>query len=104
MFYEECRANNKINLYNYNIYCYNIFAFTVSTTGSVQYREVKAFLKNQANRILKFLSIRTFDERTITLSKEHLIYTRKSSTDEFNPEQVTQKANIYQYFIIANHT
>ena len=85
MFYEECRANKHVTNIIW-IYCYNIIAFTVSSTGSVQYSDVKAFLKNQPNRIITYLSIRTLDERTITLSKEHLIYTRKSSTDEFNPE------------------
>ena len=49
------------------------------------YSEVKTFMKNQPNVIDTYLEISTLENRTVSLSSDHLIYTRKSNDDKFYP-------------------
>ena len=54
----------------------HLFSFdTVTSTGSVTYSEIRAFLKKQPNMINHYKTITTADE-TVTLTLNHLIYAR----------------------------
>ena len=66
-------------------WCYKIIDFTVTSTGSVKYSDVRAFMKKDHNTITKYLSITTDCNKTLTLSPNHLVYARKGSREEFNP-------------------
>ena len=64
-----------------------IFAFvidTVSSDGAIIYTEVKGFLENQPNMISQCKSISTVHE-SLTLTRNHLVYARKSSAHQFYP-------------------
>ena len=56
----------------------------VSSTGTVTYSEVTAFLKKQPNKMTQCKSIVTVNG-TLTLTGNHLVYARKSFADQFNP-------------------
>ena len=56
----------------------------VSSTGTITYSEVRAFLKKWPNILTQYKSIVTMKE-TITLTDDHLIYARKNSADQFTP-------------------
>ena len=62
-----------------------VFCNIVSSSGSVQYSEVKAFLKKIPDVIMKYMSITTDANKTITLSENHLIYAKKFTTEQFHP-------------------
>ena len=57
----------------------------VSSAGRLMYSKLRTFLKKQNATVLKYKSIATSVNNTITLTGNHLIYGRKSFTDEFNP-------------------
>ena len=59
----------------------------VSSSGTVKYSVIKAFLKNQPKRVTEYKLIATLNE-TLTLSGNHLIYARKSVDDQYNPMSV----------------
>ena len=50
----------------------------------VGYSEVRAFLKKQQDIIAQYKSITTVN-KTITLSRDHLIYARKSFVGQLSP-------------------
>ena len=56
--------------------------------SSLKYSEVKVFLKQKANVVMVYKSITTSNNDTIHLSNNHLIYSRKTSTETFSPLQV----------------
>ena len=63
-----------------------IFIFhTVSFRGKVRYSEVKAFLQKQPDLTVKYISIVTMDNRSLSLSGNHAIHARKYVSDEFQP-------------------
>ena len=55
-----------------------------SNSGKI-YGEVKTFLKRQPDVIIKYKSITTFRNQTLSLSGNHLIYARHSFQERFNP-------------------
>ena len=57
----------------------------VSLSGRLTYSKVSTFMKKQANSINMYNSITTSGNKTISLSGNHLIYGRKSSSDKFHP-------------------
>ena len=58
---------------------------TVSSSCGIIYSEVQIFLKRQPDVITKYMSITTATNRTITLTGNHLVYSRSFSNDEFQP-------------------
>ena len=70
-------------LWPYN--SYKIIGFTVLSTGGVKYSEVRTFMKKNHNAVMKYVSITTLCNRTLTLSPDHLVYVRKGCSDDFNP-------------------
>ena len=66
----------------YNI----IFIFNVvSATGNLIYSEVITFLHKAPEMIVKYMSVTTLSNETLTLSQNHLIYTKKYYNDNFHP-------------------
>ena len=60
-----------------------------SYSGSnLEYSEVRVFLEQKPTVTTMYKSITTSNNRTISLSKNHLIYLRKTSAERFNPLQV----------------
>ena len=62
----------------------NTHILVVSSTETITYTEVTAFLKRQPNILTQCKSIATMKE-TIILTGNHLIYARKTLDDQFNP-------------------
>ena len=58
--------------------------YTGSSTGTLIYSEVRAFLKKQPDIMIKNKSIKTAKE-TITLTGNHLLYAREKFALKFNP-------------------
>ena len=58
--------------------------YTVSSMGKVIYSEVITFLQKDPNTIEKYTSITTLCNKSLRLSRNHLVYTRRYSSDEFN--------------------
>ena len=54
----------------------------------MHYSEVKAFLTKEESVASGYRSITTLTKKTIQLSSNHLLYTRRSSSDKFAPMQV----------------
>ena len=54
----------------------------------MHYSEVKAFLTKEESVTSGYRSITTLTKKTIQLSSNHLIYTRKTSNNKFAPMQV----------------
>ena len=50
--------------------------------------EVRTFLKKDPKTIVKYQSITTSCNESLTLSEDHLFYARKVGTEEFHPMQV----------------
>ena len=48
------------------------------------YSEVRTFLKRDPLVIVKYLSIATLYNKSLTLSADHLVYARKFANEEFN--------------------
>ena len=68
-------------------FCINIILFkfnTVSSSGTVTYSEVKAFLENKPDTMIEFKSIATINE-TLILTGNHLIFARQKFAAQFNP-------------------
>ena len=62
-----------------------LFSFdAVTSTGSVTYSEITAFIKKEPNLITHYKTITTANE-TLTLTGNHLIYARRSFGCQFNP-------------------
>ena len=57
----------------------------MSWNSDVVFSEVRIFLKKQYTGINMYTSIKTFDNYTISMTGNHLIYARKSGTESFNP-------------------
>ena len=72
----QIHVNSKINIF--------IGYLTFPATG-VSYSEVRTFMKRQPTVTTMYKSITTSCNNTINLSRDHLIYARKSRTDEFTP-------------------
>ena len=68
---------------------------TGSSSGRVRYSEVKAFLQGQPDLTANYISITTMDNRSISLSGNHLIHARKHGSDKFNPMLVTMSSCIF---------
>ena len=63
----------------------NLYAILVSLLGGLTYSEVRAFLKKRPTVTTMYMSITTASKKTIRLTENHLIYTRKSCADKFIP-------------------
>ena len=61
------------------------FYCTVSSTGHLTYSEVKMFLEKCPKTILKYQSVITHSNDTLSLSQNHLVYARKYNSDQFIP-------------------
>ena len=57
----------------------------VSKDGSLIYTDVTSFLEKQQDTTTLYKSIATSGNKTIHLTGNHNIYTRKSGSDKFNP-------------------
>ena len=68
-------------MYNNNLYD---ICISVSSDGHLIYSEVRAFMDKQDDRFGMYKSITT-SSKTIHLTQNHLIYTKKNS-DKFNPK------------------
>ena len=62
-----------------------IFFQIISVTGNLIYSEVRAFLTKNSEKLIKYMLITTLFNETLTLSQNHLIYTRKADSDDFYP-------------------
>ena len=71
-----------------NCHVFNIHEY--SSGGSLEYSEVRIFLEQQTTITTMYKSITTSNNKTIHLSQNHLIYSRKIRTERFNPMQVDQ--------------
>ena len=60
-------------------YIFNI----VSLCDGITYNEVKAFLKKQPDAIMEYKRISVLGNKTVSLSGNHLIYSRTSYSDRF---------------------
>ena len=60
-----------------------------SSNSEVIYGEVRAFLKIQPDAIVSYKTIKTLWNQTLSLSGNHLIYTRKSGQGIFTPMLVS---------------
>ena len=76
---------------NFPPYCFKHFikyqmlnVLSVSSGGRLTYSRVKAFQKKQYSMTSVYKSISTSSNNTITLSENHLIYTRKNCINKFN--------------------
>ena len=58
----------------------------VSPDGSIVYSTVRTFLKIKHTEVTIYKSIMISGNKTIDLTGNHLIYSRKCSTDKFNPK------------------
>ena len=58
----------------------------VSTDASIVYSAVMTFLKIKHSEVTMYKSIKISGNKTIDLTGNHLIYSRKCSTDKFNPK------------------
>ena len=64
----------------------NIVVFgIVSSTGRMAYSAVRIFLKKDSLTIVKYQSITTSCNESLTLSEDHLLYARKVGSEEFHP-------------------
>ena len=61
--------------------CINV----VSSSGGIIYSEVQIFLKRQPDIVTKYMSITTAANITLTLTGNHLVYSRTFFSDEFQP-------------------
>ena len=59
--------------------------YTVSSDGIITYSKVIALLEKQNTTMARYKSMTTDWNRTITLSRTHLIYGRKEYTNQFKP-------------------
>ena len=57
----------------------------VSSSGSVTYSELVAFLAKLPNVISQYKSISILGNETLILTGNHLVYAKKGSADQFNP-------------------
>ena len=57
----------------------------VSPLGTVSFSEVRTFLEREPDMKLKYKQIITSENRTLTLTRNHLVYVRSNSYDKFNP-------------------
>ena len=65
--------------------CIFYLLYLVSKDGSLIYSEVTSFLEKQQDTTTVYKSIATSGNKTIHLTGNHPIYTRKSGTDRFYP-------------------
>ena len=63
----------------------NIDVLLASSTGTVTYSTVRVFLKKRSFVTNVYKSFLTSGNRTITLSGNHLIYSRKTTMEKFYP-------------------
>ena len=69
----------------------SLFSFLlhlVSPGGKIHYSEVKVFLTKEESVTSAYRSVTTLTNKTIQLSSNHLLYTRRSSSEKFAPMQV----------------
>ena len=59
--------------------------FSVSADGKLTYSKLTTFLKKRSSMNSMYRSITTFRNKTISLSGNHLIYSKKNENDKFNP-------------------
>ena len=62
----------------------------VLSEGKLIYSEVRTVLHRTPDAITVYKSITTEGNKTISLSGNHLIYTRESHNEKFNPKYVTE--------------
>ena len=64
---------------------YNYIFHPVSSEGKLRYSKVKTFLLKKESVTAVYMLIRTSWNISISLSENHLIYTRKGFNNKFTP-------------------
>ncbi|XP_033728129.1 sonic hedgehog protein A-like [Pecten maximus] len=79
---------------------------TMTKAGTLQYSDVITFLDRDEQRTGLYYTLFTSDERTITLTDKHLIYTSQSNETTFHSFQAryADTVKIGQYVLIAEKT
>ena len=67
------------------MFIFTLILLAVSEDGKLTYSKVTAFLKKWPSMISMYKSITTLGNKTISISGNHLIYTKKDKNDKFNP-------------------
>ena len=62
----------------------NNYHVVVSSTGTIFYSEVRAFLEKQPHIVNQYKSIATANAE-LTVTGSHLVYARKNFEDQFKP-------------------
>ena len=65
---------------------FHIILHLISPDGIIVYSAVRAFLKIKQTEVTMYKSIKISGNKTIGLTANHLIYSRKCFTDKFNPK------------------
>ena len=60
-----------------------LFNYLVSPDGTIEFSEVRTFLEKKVEVTNTYKSITTSRNNTISLTGNHLIYTKKSHIDKF---------------------
>ena len=76
--------NHKISAISLHI-LYYLYFDTVSSHDELTYSEVKLFLVKEFDVVTEYKTITTSSNRTISLSGNHLIFSRKADCDKFYP-------------------
>ena len=63
----------------------NVIILPVSSDGKLRYSEVKTFLQKKESVTAVYMLIKTSWNSSISLSENHLIYTRKGFDNKFTP-------------------
>ena len=80
--------NNVWNLFTQSailLIMYLLYFVKASQNGGVAFSEVRTFLEKSPDMVTQYKSIITFWNQSLSLTRNHLIYARKSFTDKFNP-------------------
>ena len=64
---------------------YKLSFSLVLEDGSLRYSEIRTFLQKQSDVAGTYLSITTSANNIISLTGSHLIYIRKTVSEDFNP-------------------
>ena len=62
-----------------------IFILIGFSNSEMEYGELRTFLKRQSDVIMKYKSITTSMNQTLSLSANHLIYARQNCHERFTP-------------------
>ena len=64
--------------------CFKLFWYLVSSDGSLMHTNVRAFMKKEHNVTSTYKIITTLLNNTISLTGNHPLYAKKTSTDKFS--------------------